>query len=207
VAVARDTATRRNLFLIRPDGSELTQLTSHTDGDVNYPTWSPDGSRIAYMLLDRFDQPAQLWWIAVDGSASQMIFDSLSSMAYSAIAWSPDGQWLSAPGFSGGLWVVSADGSQPAAQIDSRSGKFWTVSWTPRGSGWPLFYHLIDSGLYYAAAPGTEPVYFGSPQLHGPIWSADGQWASFYASSIVGGEYHTSLYFYHALLDFLPTAP
>ncbi|GEM_PF-1363276 len=206
VALTRDSATGRDLFLIHPDGTEETLLASHTGAEINYPAWSSDSTRLAYVVSAGAGQAAELWWTAVDGSTSGMLFDQVKPQAYSQIAWSPDGQWLSAPGFSGGLWIVRTDGSQ-AVQVDTRSGSYWAVSWTPAGGGWPLFYHLIDSGLYYLPAHNAQPVFFGSTELRGPFWNADSSTAAFYTNQLIDGAYQTRLYFYHALLDFLPAAP
>ena len=35
------------LFLVKPDGSDLTQLTDNLAWDV-YSTWSPDGKKISF---------------------------------------------------------------------------------------------------------------------------------------------------------------
>ena len=40
--------TASDLFAVRPDGSDLTQLTSTADHLEMNPSWSPDGTRIAY---------------------------------------------------------------------------------------------------------------------------------------------------------------
>lgn len=40
------------LFTIRPDGTDLTQLTDNSDS-MTMPAWSPDGSQIAYVLGSR----------------------------------------------------------------------------------------------------------------------------------------------------------
>jgi hypothetical protein len=37
---------------IRPDGSDLHQLTE-LDGNATHPDWSPDGTRIAFLLEDQ----------------------------------------------------------------------------------------------------------------------------------------------------------
>ena len=35
------------IYVMRPDGSDLTRVTDHRDDD-DHPTWSPDGVRIAF---------------------------------------------------------------------------------------------------------------------------------------------------------------
>ena len=51
IVFAADDGTGFELYTIRPDGSDLVQLT-HLDGDATHPDWSPDGRRIAFTLED-----------------------------------------------------------------------------------------------------------------------------------------------------------
>ncbi|HET9151805.1 MAG TPA: hypothetical protein VFN83_08845 [Gemmatimonadales bacterium] len=60
-----------NLFTIRPDGTDLVQLTYVTD--VVEPSWSPDGSRIAFLSLSERSEPRGLFWIPADGSLHRPI--------------------------------------------------------------------------------------------------------------------------------------
>jgi len=79
-----------DLWAIRPDGSNLTQLTQHAAAFD--PIWSPDRTRMAYTeFIDTtrvgvFD-PRVAW----RGQTTQMVATSLE---WSADAWSPDGEWL-----------------------------------------------------------------------------------------------------------------
>lgn len=60
-----------NLFTIRPDGTDLVQLTYVTD--VVKPSWSPDGSRIAFLSLSDRSEPRGLFWVPADGSLHRPI--------------------------------------------------------------------------------------------------------------------------------------
>jgi Tol biopolymer transport system component len=73
-----------NLFLMRPDGSNLTQLT-FDEGE--YPTWSPDSQRIAYASAqgNQYD----LFIIRADGSQRVRLTDNRVRDMFPA--WSPDG--------------------------------------------------------------------------------------------------------------------
>jgi Tol biopolymer transport system component len=59
------------LYTIRPDGSELTRLTTNTVSD-SYATWSPDGTRIAW------SGNGAIWVMNADGSDQRQISDGLS---------------------------------------------------------------------------------------------------------------------------------
>jgi Tol biopolymer transport system component len=49
------TTKATNLFTIRPDGTELTQVTHFGDNDTRaaQPTWTPDGQRIVFTSIER----------------------------------------------------------------------------------------------------------------------------------------------------------
>lgn len=78
---------------MRPDGSELRQLT-HTKGDVDTlgddsrPTWSPDGKRIVFSSNRTGD--GELWIMNADGSGQKRLA-GLPHRDDWAPAWSPDG--------------------------------------------------------------------------------------------------------------------
>ena len=56
------------LFLIRPNGSNLRQLTFATNANSYWPSWSPDGKRIVFTRYV-YDSPAQqLYTIWPDGT-------------------------------------------------------------------------------------------------------------------------------------------
>jgi Tol biopolymer transport system component len=53
LAENQDVWLATNVYTIRSDGSELTQVTEYGDGDVRatYPTWTPDGERILFNYI------------------------------------------------------------------------------------------------------------------------------------------------------------
>jgi Tol biopolymer transport system component len=46
----RDTKGLQSIFVMRPDGADVRQLTHHNDVDATPPCWSPDSRRLAYSL-------------------------------------------------------------------------------------------------------------------------------------------------------------
>jgi Tol biopolymer transport system component len=75
------------LYTVRPDGSDLHQVTQGTASDV-YPAWSPDGGRIAFVRLT----PSQVWTVNADGTEARAATDD--GRYYSDVSWSRDGTRL-----------------------------------------------------------------------------------------------------------------
>jgi Tol biopolymer transport system component len=81
---------QEDLFIIRPDGSGLRQLTNDKFND-RQPRWSPDGSRIAF--YSNRGGKYEIWTIHADGSQLERVAAISDRKAYHPI-WSPDGRWL-----------------------------------------------------------------------------------------------------------------
>jgi Tol biopolymer transport system component len=121
---------------IRPDGTHRSVLlanvkeqSDHAGNGNGYlePLWSPDGSRIAYVLIppsrssNGFDFAYQVWLMDPEGSHRSKVFEYVTECCgpgRGGMAWSPDGTRISV--FVGGqgilsdkgtLWVMNADGS------------------------------------------------------------------------------------------------
>jgi TolB protein len=59
-------AANGEIYVIRPDGTEQTNLTSSSDLNASRPTWSPDGGRILFSAL--IEGAPDLFVMNVDGS-------------------------------------------------------------------------------------------------------------------------------------------
>ena len=61
------------LFLVRPDGTGEHRLVNEVPGTEIRATWSPDGSRIAYVQTT-LDDRSELWAIDADGTHPQQLY-------------------------------------------------------------------------------------------------------------------------------------
>lgn len=86
------------IYTMRLDGSELTNLTHHPAQD-SQPVVSPDQALIAFVSSRLQDSPSpseEIFVMGMDGSDPRQVTASSSPIRYSDLAWSPDGKWLSA---------------------------------------------------------------------------------------------------------------
>jgi Tol biopolymer transport system component len=78
-----------NLFVVHPDGTELSQVTS-SEQDRRFsfgPVWSPDSTKLLFVRgLGDFDD-TNLWIANADGTELQQITDSPGG--YGGYAWVP----------------------------------------------------------------------------------------------------------------------
>ena len=75
-----------DIYVSRPDGTDLRQVTGDSAGD-RVPRWSPDGKWIAF--FSSRGQSAQIWKIRADGSGLRQVSDDTVDFAYAV--WSPTG--------------------------------------------------------------------------------------------------------------------
>jgi TolB protein len=134
--------TSRQLFTIRADGTELRQVThvafSGVDKGAEQPTWSPDGTRIAFDAPS--DDGTSIFTIGSKGGGLRKVRIG-SSGSSAAPAYSPDGGELafdhradrSKPSAQG-IFAAAADGTHPHRVTTAiRSGQAYdtAATWSP----------------------------------------------------------------------------
>jgi Tol biopolymer transport system component/DNA-binding winged helix-turn-helix (wHTH) protein len=145
VCFRSDRSGHRQLWISDAAGAEPRQITHGSVAPGN-PSWSPDGSRIAFNLLER-DNLGALYVVPIAGGEPQRVAGSLDHSG--APTWSPDGRSLyfgaiASDAFQ--IWRIPASGGQPV-QI-TRAGGF-----APR------------------ASPGGRSVFYAKSQMGSSIWS------------------------------------
>ena len=167
------------LFAIDADGTDEVQLT---DGNSFGPAWSPDGSRLAFTLVEE-DGSAQIATVAADGSDLQVL--TSGSGIHETPAWSPDGSWIAygySPllpwdeGFHTVLYRMEADGSNPTPLGDPDAFDA-EPKISPDGTE-VLFQRYFGEGqpaplLALDLETGVERVVVEAGALN-PAWSPDG---------------------------------
>ncbi len=183
-----------DIFVANADGTGRRVVTSGPADDVQ-PTWSPDGTRIAFWSLAPGQPFASLAIIDADGShlrtvaTKDLTIDSSGKISLDVyeFAWSPNGRSIA---FTGGInqalkiVVASADGTGSSVIGDTAS-EYQTPAWSPDGS------KIVfrggrsdrDRGVYVMDADGSHIRRLTTPDgtdwgntdsYFDPVWSPDG---------------------------------
>ena len=145
-----------------------------TTGNDWHPTWSPDGTKLAFQRVATDGSHADIYVISADGSGLRQLTNNIGSFNGDA-AWSPDGSRI-AFFRDGAIYIMSAiDGSGTRALTN---GFFdFNPAWSPDGSRIAFGSSRGGSNaIYVMNADGTGVRQLTSDPAgdYWPSWSRDG---------------------------------
>ena len=172
--------------IMAADGTDLQTVYLPPGRDAEFPPrWSPDGTRLAFLVLDDFT--SAIYTVRADGTGLQR----LVSHARSNPAWSPDGRRLAFVKADRDLglrlYTMAADGTDlrqiTAAHVGALESEVrWVtaLAWSPDGSR--LLYECFGGLVCVVGLDGQPVGEFGYQQTLGqrPAWSADGRRIALY---------------------------
>jgi Tol biopolymer transport system component len=180
---------RSNIFIVRSDGTALSQLTH--DGEDFQPSWSPDGVRLAFSRADPELGTQDIWVMNADGDhAIALTHETDGDLALSP-SWSPDGlAILFVSNRSGGteLYRMRSDGTD-VAQLTSDDGFHGSPRYSPDGTQIAFAGDVNGPGIYLISDAGSKPQQLTHDLQVGPIdlaWSPDGRFLVY--STSAGGH-------------------
>ena len=199
---------RVNIFTVPVEGGAATRLTEspaepEMDTQDRYPCWSSDGDRVAFIRyheVAKGDFRMNIYVVPAEGGEPRPITTDADSVAWAAIAYSPDGEWL-AYFTDNAIKIRPVAGGEARVVVELEGVNFhselaWSpdskrIAYTGRGSIWTV---PIDGGEPVEVETGvlTEDA----ENLH-IDWSPDGKKIVFAFSS--GGDPEFWL-----ISDFLP---
>jgi len=184
----------KDLLLARPDGSDAHAIATDVPGSHYSPSWSPDGSRIAFVVRDDATPEGSIWTANADGSGATLLSAGGDTCPVGLFhpSWSPDGTKLAVVCYPGGPDTESVAvmdvatkaitrletvthpqflNNQPTWSPDGRWIAFDIGRWDPTNSfpvGW------LVAVVAAAGGPVRRITTFETFMAH-PDWSPDGQ--------------------------------
>jgi Tol biopolymer transport system component len=169
-----------DLWLMKENGKDPLQLTSDP-GDEGFPSWSPDGDRLAFILSNEMDPDADgIYVMNADGTGRQQLTHA-DELCESSPSWSPNGlQILYAAGDctedNESIYIMNSDGRNARKIVDGPAG--WP-DWSPDGRR--IVYIAEDAmgmpAVWVSDADGTNRTPLspdGITAATESTWSSDG---------------------------------
>ena len=170
------------IYVMDMDGGNLVNLSNHPDDDRE-PSWSPDGTRIAFSGKREGD--SEIFLMDLDGSNVVNITENPGSDRQPS--WSPDGTQVAftsvrenASGAlqAGEIYVVGTDRGSIGVNLTQNPAEEGQPSWSPDGSRIAFVSGRDgDDEIYVINADGSDPINLsrspGSIDWR-PMWSSDG---------------------------------
>jgi TolB protein len=168
-----------------------------TNGHSRSPSWSPDGTRIAYLASSPLPFGYDIYVIAAVGGEPLRL--TQGDGYYGKPSWSPDGRRLAFSAWIAGnneIYIVNADGSG-LTNVTRSSAYDGDPSWSPDGSRLVFVSDRLlgeeGIGVFVIDVDGSNLRSLSSVEGRwsaGPAWSADGRQIVF-----SGAEHFTSSIF------------
>jgi len=192
-SVALSTDTRiafsdgRYIYTSLPDGTDRVQIT-RTSASDSFPSWSPDGARIAFFRNN------QIYTMASNGSDVRQLTANLNKST-NDLVWSPDGARIAFVS-NDEIYTISSDGSD-ARQMTRNLFNDSNPSWSPDGSRIAFISRRAGGDeIYTMLADGSNITRLTDNEFNDiqPAWSPDGTRIAFVSNRDGDNEIYTMFF-------------
>jgi len=132
------------IWIMDPDGTNQTQLTSISDQHCFSPSFNFDGSKIVYIKSSEQESDInEIWVMNSDGSNKQVLFaPGDTKQTISNRAWNQKSEIIFTrsypkglkPSTASDLWMINADGSGATAILESYVYSYNSPVWNKQGN-------------------------------------------------------------------------
>lgn len=181
------------ICVVDADGAAGEMIAWELGGALRDPSWSPDGTRIAYtrtVALDGGGARSRIWVMNADGTDQQELTGDMDGDQVGA-AWSPvldDGSeriaFMSGVGSSYAIWTMNADGSGRQQLTGAGDVSDASPAWSPDGTriAFQRISAIIHGDIWLVDSDGTDerPLTGALAGMQSaPAWSPDGRLVAF----------------------------
>jgi Tol biopolymer transport system component len=191
--VFRTGADATEIAVANADGTNVTTVADlNFPQVVSHPTWSPDGTRIAFLATPPSGAapPMHLYVVDATGGQPRLVADNVSNSLGDGgrLTWSPDSSRLAFTLASGGIGVIGVDGTGFSPII--MDGNSFSPAWSPVDpdilaylclrAGQEVCAYRFSTGQFQELASVSAET--GGIFEEGPAWTADGSHIAVHAT-------------------------